>query len=64
LHFAHPEIKGVFAAVDAWIDGVQIYDKVPGISVGIVRDQDLIWSNGYGYSNLEAKRPADADPFG
>ncbi|MCZ6641694.1 MAG: serine hydrolase, partial [Gammaproteobacteria bacterium] len=58
---AHPEVRGALAVIDAWIEGVLIYDKVPGISVGIVHDQDLIWSNGYGYSNLEEKRPADAD---
>jgi len=33
----------------------------PSMHVGIVRDQDLIWDNGYGYSNLETKRAADAD---
>ncbi len=54
-------MRGALAAIDAWIEGVQIYSAVPGISVGIVRDQDLIWSKGYGYSNLEARRPADLD---
>jgi len=58
---AHPEVRGAIAAIDAWIEGVLIYDKVPGISVGIVHDQDLIWSNGYGYSNVAQKRVADAD---
>ncbi len=57
----HPEVKGALAAIDAWIAGVHTYEKVPSISVGIVRDQDLIWKNGYGYSNLETKRAADAD---
>ena len=45
---AHPDVRGALAAIDAWIEGVHIYRKVPGISVGIVRDQDLIWNNGYG----------------
>ena len=58
---AHPEVKGSLAAIDAWIEGVRTYEKIPGVSVGIVRDQDLIWNNGYGYSNLETKRAADAD---
>ena len=44
----HPEVKGALAAIDAFIEGVQIYDKIPGISAGIVIDQDLIWSKGYG----------------
>jgi CubicO group peptidase (beta-lactamase class C family) len=58
---AHPEVKGALGAIDAWIEGVRTYDRIPGVSVGIVRDQDLIWNNGYGYSNFETKRPADAD---
>ena len=58
---AHPEVKGALRAIDAWVEGVRTYDRVPGVSVGIVRDQDLIWSNGYGYSNLETKRAADED---
>jgi CubicO group peptidase (beta-lactamase class C family) len=58
---AHPEVKGALRAIDAWVEGVRTYDRIPGVSVGIVLDQDLIWSNGYGYSNLEKKRPADAD---
>ncbi|MEM9989426.1 MAG: serine hydrolase [Pseudomonadota bacterium] len=58
---AHPEVKGALSAIDAWIEGVQLYDNIPGISVGIVYDQELIWDKGYGYSNLEKKIPADAD---
>ena len=58
---AHPEVKGALGAIDAWVEGVRTYKRVPGVSVGIVRNQDLIWSSGYGYSNLETKRPADAD---
>ena len=58
---AHPEVKSAINTIDAWVDGVRIYKKIPGISVGIVRDQDLIWSKGFGYSNLETKRPADGN---
>lgn len=58
---ALPEVKGALSAIDAWIEGVRTYERIPGISVGIVRGQELIWNNGYGYSNLESKRPADVD---
>ena len=58
---AHPDVLGAIAIIDAYLQGVQTYEKVPGISVGVVHDQDLIWQSGYGYSNLETKRPADAD---
>ena len=58
---AHPEVEGALRAIDAWLEGVHIYTRLPGISAGIVHDQDLIWHRGWGYSNLEEKRPADAD---
>ena len=58
---AHPAISGALAIIDAWIAGTQHYEQVPGISVGIVHDQDLIWTAGYGFSNLAKKRPAKAD---
>ena len=58
---AHPEVAGAIAAIDAWVAGTRHYEQVPGISVGIVRDQDLLWSKGYGYANLESARPADDD---
>ena len=58
---AHPEVRGALRAIDAWLEGTRIYERIPGISAGIVHDQELIWNKGYGYSNLETKRPADAD---
>jgi CubicO group peptidase (beta-lactamase class C family) len=57
----HPEVDGALRALDAWIDGFRAYEEIPGISVGVVLDQDLIWSKGYGYSNVAEKRPATTD---
>lgn len=57
----HPEIEGALAVIDAYVAGRQHYEQIPGVSVGIVHDQDLWWSQGYGYSNLETRRPADAE---
>lgn len=58
---SHPEVKGALSAIDAYVQGVQIYENVPSISVGIVHDQDLLWQKSYGYSNLESKEPANGD---
>src|SRR5690606_2155785 len=33
-------------------------DALPGISVGIVKDQELVWSKGYGYADVKKKIPA------
>lgn len=58
---ARPNVQGALAVIDAYLAGRQHYERIPGISVGIVHDQDLVWSRGYGYSNLESGRAADAD---
>src|SRR5262245_20728780 len=34
--------------VDLWLDGVQAYQHIPALSAGIVTDDELIWSKGYG----------------
>lgn len=39
--------------IDAWMEAQKDYGAIPGISAGIVSDQDLIWSGAYGYSDLE-----------
>ena len=58
---SHPEVVGAIAAIDAWVGGRRIYDRIPGVSVGIVSDQDLLWSAGYGHANIEEEVPADGD---
>ncbi len=54
-----PEIRAAVALTDALIEGEQHDRHVPGISAGIVYDQDLLWQRGYGYANLEKQIPAD-----
>lgn len=46
--------------IDAWLEAQQAYDHLPGLSVGIVQDQELIWSKGYGVSDLKKRTPATA----
>ena len=58
---AHPEVKGALAIVDAWIESVRDYEEVPGISVGFVVDQSMLFSKGYGFANPRRKRAAAAD---
>ncbi|MBN1415876.1 MAG: beta-lactamase family protein [Bacteroidales bacterium] len=41
--------------IDAWIEAQKDYGSIPGISAGIVSDQDLIWKHASGYSDLELK---------
>src|SRR5688500_5541550 len=47
--------------IDAWLESQQVYDRLPGMSVGIVKDQELIWSKGYGLADIKKKIPAQPE---
>ncbi len=44
--------------IDAWLEAQQVYDRLPGISVAIVQNQEIIWSKGYGLADIKKKIPA------
>ena len=53
-----PRVKSALTLLETWVQAEQEYEQIPGISMGIVYDQDLIWSRGFGHSDLEGKIPA------
>lgn len=53
-----PEVAAALTVLDAWIAVTVAQREQPGLSVGIVYDQDLIWAKGYGYADLERRVPA------
>jgi CubicO group peptidase (beta-lactamase class C family) len=55
---------GVAAAVDllsAWIESQMAYLGLPGLSIGIVHDQEVVWARGFGHASLERGQPATPD---
>ncbi len=55
-----PEVAGPLKVLDAWIQAAVASREEPGLSIGIVYGQDLIWSKGYGFANVEKRIPANA----
>lgn len=55
------ELNGALALLDRWIDAHRAYEGIPGLSVGIVRDQALIWQRGYGFANPDRQVTAGAE---
>jgi CubicO group peptidase (beta-lactamase class C family) len=53
--------KEPIALIDTWIEAQLAFEKIPGISVAIIKDQQLIWSKGYGYADVENKVPMKAE---
>ncbi len=43
---------------EVWLDAKMAYERIPGVSVGLVHDRALAWAEGYGWADLEARVPA------
>ena len=48
-----PRVISAIELLEVWIDAHLAYEQLPGISAAIVHDQDLIWSRGFGFADLE-----------
>lgn len=56
-----PNLDLAFPLIDAWLEAQRAYEAKPGLSVGIVYEQELVWSQGYGVTDLKQKVPASPD---
>ena len=49
-----PRFQQAVDLFEVWLDAKMDYEKIPGVSVGLVHDQDLVWAKGYGYAHPES----------
>jgi len=56
-----PDVKAQIGLFSAWLDGQIAIRQLPGVVVGVVSDQDLIWAKGFGHAEIEAGRPMELD---
>jgi len=56
-----PRVASALELARAWLEAQRAYERIPGISVAIVRDQDVLWEGGFGQADLADGRPATAD---
>jgi CubicO group peptidase (beta-lactamase class C family) len=52
-----PGVADAIALLDLWIEEQRAYRELPGLAVGVVVDQELIWARGYGVRDLETGEP-------
>lgn len=52
-----PDVQGAERLFSAWLEGQIAYRGLPGIVVGVVADQELVWTAGFGFADTQAKRP-------
>src|SRR5262245_43130861 len=53
-----PEVSAALKVLDSWVAATAESREQPGLSIGVVHDQDLIWAKGYGFADLQKKTPA------
>lgn len=51
----YPEVQGAARLFDAWMKGQVEYRHLPGVVVGVVHGDELVWSRAYGGTPLEGK---------
>jgi D-alanyl-D-alanine carboxypeptidase len=50
-----PDVLGAQRLFSAWLEGQILYRHLPGIAVGVVADQELIWATGFGFADTDKK---------
>lgn len=50
-----PRFEQAVDLFEAWLDARMDYEKIPGMSVGLVHDQDLVWAKGYGFAHPDTE---------
>lgn len=53
-----PGVASSLRLLEKWVASQMEYRNQPGLSMGIVHDRDLLWSKGFGSSDLATKTPA------
>ena len=53
-----PRVAEALHLLDTWMDAAQAYGGIPGASLAVVHDQELVWARGFGFAHVEAEEPA------
>ena len=56
----NPDVLAAERLFSAWLDGQMAYKGLPGVAVGVVHDQQLVWSKGFGFADLKIDGVANA----
>ena len=57
---AHPEVAFGVEFLCAWIEAQMAHREEPGLSIGFVHDQELVWARGFGFADVNERVAATA----
>ena len=52
-----PQVLAATRLFTAWLEGQMLEKGTPGVAVGVVADQELVWAQGFGHANVAARIP-------
>jgi CubicO group peptidase (beta-lactamase class C family) len=53
-----PRVVSALRLLEVWLEAQSAYENIPGLSMAVVYDQELLWAKGFGYADREKKRLA------
>jgi CubicO group peptidase (beta-lactamase class C family) len=53
-------LQPLLPKIENKIREVMTAQRLPGVAVGIVRDQQLAWARGFGFADIASERAPDA----
>jgi CubicO group peptidase (beta-lactamase class C family) len=56
-----PEVDAQIDLFSAWMEGQLEIRGLPGIAVGVVSGDDLVWARGFGHADIDADRPMESN---
>jgi D-alanyl-D-alanine carboxypeptidase len=56
-----PDVLAAQRLFSVWLEGQLAYRGLPGVAVGVVSDQQLVWSKGFGFADVKALLPMTSD---
>ncbi|MGQ0732826.1 MAG: serine hydrolase domain-containing protein [Acidobacteriota bacterium] len=51
----NPDVQGAQRLFTAWLEGQLLNRHLPGVAVGVVADQELVWAAGFGFADTGQK---------
>jgi CubicO group peptidase (beta-lactamase class C family) len=55
-----PRVTQSLRLMQTWLEAQRAYEHIPALSAALVKDQQIVWSGGYGYADVEHGVPAAA----
>lgn len=58
---ARPDVKAALDVLSAWLENQRAYSGLPGATLSVVHDQELVWAAGFGWADVERRVSATPD---